>query len=124
MTIKLTVVGLTCALLTAAATAQAQGLLFQPWDTMTPLSAEDRAMIRDAVQQRIHGKPAGTVATWKNPGPGGHSGTITLLSKSTREGMPCERIEYKTVEPSGAQLHGNYVFTSCQLPDGSWKLAD
>jgi hypothetical protein len=38
--------------------------------------------------------------------------------------MHCERIEYRIAEPGGAQQHGHYVFTSCQLPDGSWKLAE
>jgi hypothetical protein len=117
---KLAVIGLAASLLAGAA-AQAQGLT-QPWDTMTPLIAEDRATIASTVQQQIHGKRAGTVATWTNPS--GHSGRITLLSKSARQGMPCERIEYRTMEPRSAQLHSRYVFTSCQLPDGSWKLAD
>ena len=106
----------------AAAVAQAQGLTL-PWDTMTPLTPEDRAMITSTVQQQIHGKRADTVATWRNPA-SGYSGTITLLSKSKRQGMPCERIEYQTMEPGSAQQHSRYVFTSCQLADGTWKLAD
>ena len=107
--------------LLAGAAVQAQGLT-QPWDEMTPLTAEDRAIVKSTVQQQIHGRRPGTVATWTNPA--GHSGTITLLSKSARQGMNCERIEYRTTEPGGAQLHSHYVFTSCQLPDGTWKLAD
>jgi hypothetical protein len=109
-------------LLLAMAVAQGQGLTL-PWDTMTPLTPEDRAMITNTVQQQIHGKRPDTVATWSNPA-SGHSGTITLLSKSTRQAMPCEQIEYLTMERGSRQVHGRYVFTSCQLPDGSWKLAD
>jgi surface antigen len=89
---------------------------------MSPLTAEDRARLSSTVQQQIHGKSPGTVATWSNPG--GHSGTIKLLSKTVRQGMPCEQIEYQTMEPGTAQVHSRYVFTSCRLPDGTWKLAD
>jgi outer membrane surface antigen len=109
-------------LLLAMSVAQGQGLTL-PWDTMTPLTPEDRAMITSTVQHQIHGKRPDTVATWSNPA-SGHSGTITLLSKSTRQGMPCERIEYQTMEPGSAQQHSRYVFTSCQIADGTWKLAD
>jgi len=104
------------------AAAQAQGLT-QPWDEMTPLTPQDRAIIGSTVQSQIHGKRPHTTAKWTSP-ESGHSGTITILSKSTRQGMPCERIEYRIVEPGGRQQHGRYVFTSCQLPDGSWKLAE
>ena len=107
--------------LLAAAAAQAQGLT-QPWDEMTPLTAQERGIIRDTVQREIHGKPVGTVANWTNPS--GHSGRITLLNKSVRQGMPCERIEYLILEPGAARVHGRYVFRSCRLPDGTWKLAD
>lgn len=116
----LAAISLACALLAGA--AQAQGLT-QDWDEMTPLTAQDRDVIRTTVQRDIHGHRPDTVATWSNPA-SGHSGTITLLSKSVRQGMPCERIEYRILEPGDKQLHGQYVFTSCQLPDGTWKLAD
>jgi hypothetical protein len=106
----------------AAALAQAQGLT-QPWDEITPLTPQDRAIIRSTVERQIHGKRPETVATWNNP-ESRQSGTIQLLSTSTRQGMHCERIEYRIAEPGGAQQHGHYVFTSCQLPDGSWKLAE
>jgi hypothetical protein len=100
----------------AAAAAYAQGLT-QAWTQASPMTPQDRA---DA---QIHGRPPGTVAKWSNPD-GGHSGTITLLSKSTRKGMPCERIEYKILEPGATRQHGRYVFTSCKISDGSWKFAD
>jgi surface antigen len=105
----------------AAITAHGQGLT-QPWDEMTPLTPQDRATIGSTVQSQIHGKPPGTTANWTSAA-GGHSGTIKLLSKSKLRGMPCERIEYRILEPGGRQQHGRYVFTSCQLPDGNWKLA-
>ena len=80
-------------------------------------------MIAQTVQQHIHGQRPGTFATWSNPA-SGHSGTIKLLGKSTRQGMPCERIEYETREPGATRLHSQYVFTSCRVSDGTWKLAD
>ena len=49
MKTKLAVIGLAANLLAGAA-AQAQGLT-QPWDTTTPLTAEDRATIASTVQQ-------------------------------------------------------------------------
>ncbi len=121
MNTRFAIIGLGSSLLVGAA-AYGQGFT-QPWDEMTPLTAEDRAIIAATVQQQIHGKRRDTVATWTNPA-SGHSGTITLLSKSVRRGLPCERIEYRTMEPGSARLHGRYVFTSCRLPDGTWKLAD
>jgi surface antigen len=116
----LTVVLISC--LFVAATAHAQGLTRQ-WDEMTPLTEQDRGIIRNTVQRDIHGKPSGTVVNWANP-TSGHSGKITLLSSSVYQGMPCEQIEYLTMEPGGTALHGRYVFKSCRLPDGTWKLAD
>src|SRR5690242_19631478 len=69
------------ATLSVAAIAQAQGLLM-PWlNDITPLSDQDRAIIRSTVQQQIHGAPPGTIANWSNPA-GGHKGRITLVSKS------------------------------------------
>jgi hypothetical protein len=106
----------------ALTAAQAQGLT-QAWDQITPLTPEDRAIIRSAVESQIHGKPADTVVKWSSPA-SGHSGAITLLNKLTKQGMACERIQYQITEPQSSQQHGNYVFTSCQLPDGTWKLAD
>jgi len=46
---------LVCAVLATSATAQAQGLT-QPWDQITPLTPEDRAIIRSTVESQIHGK--------------------------------------------------------------------
>jgi surface antigen len=105
-----------------AGVAQAQGLT-KAWQDTSPLSPQDRATIQSTVEHDVHGKPPGTVVKWSNPDDG-HSGTIKLLSKSVRQGMPCERIEYRITEPRSTQQHGRYVFTSCRLQDGSWKLAE
>jgi surface antigen len=117
----LVILGLAYTLL-GVATAEAQGLT-QAWTQATPMSPQDRAIIQSTTDSQVHGKPPHTVAKWANPD-GGHSGTITLLSKSARQGMPCERIEYRIMEPRSERQHGRYVFTSCKLPDGSWKFAE
>jgi hypothetical protein len=109
------------ALVLLASAAQAQGLT-KLWRDQTPLTAQDRDAILGAVQQ-IHGRPPGTAATWSNA-PEGHTGTVTLLDKSTRQNMPCERIQYDIREPQSTRQQGFYVLTSCQLPDGTWKLAE
>jgi surface antigen len=121
MRTTLVLVGLAGAGLAAAA-AHAQGLT-QPWTQASPMTTQDRAIILSTSDSQIHGRPPGTVAKWSNPD-GGHSGTITLLSKSTRKGMPCERIEYRIPEPGATRQHGRYVFTSCKVPDGSWKFLE
>jgi surface antigen len=110
------VLSLACSVAFTAA-AHAQGLT-KPWQNTTALTPEDRAIIQSTAESEIHGKPTGTVVNWTNPA-SGHSGTVRLLSKSARQGMPCERIEYRIMEPRSAR----YVFTSCRLSDGSWKLA-
>jgi surface antigen len=99
-----------------------QGLT-NPWNEPTPLTTQDRQVIASTVQTQIHGKPPNTTAAWNNPD-SGHSGTVTLLNNTTRQGLPCERIAYRIIEPGGRAQHGRYVFTSCRLPDGSWKFAD
>ncbi len=93
------------------------------WHTNVELTAQDRTIIRTTVQREIHGKRADTVASWTNTA-SGHSGTITLLSKSTRQGMPCEKIEYRITSSKPGEQSERYVFNSCRLPDGTWKLAD
>jgi surface antigen len=109
--------------LLTGAVAQAQGTGVSRWYPSNPLTTEDREIISRTAQEQIHGKPPNTVATWTNPA-NGRTGTIKLLSKSTRQGMPCERIEYRTVEAQSGQQQGRYVLTSCRLPDGSWKFAE
>ncbi len=102
------------------AAAQAFG---PAWRDDVELTAQDRAIIVSTVQREIHGKRADTVASWANPA-SGHSGAITLLSKSTRRGMPCEKIEYRIMSSKPGEHSERYVFNSCRLPNGTWKLAD
>ena len=93
------------------------------WRPTTQLSAQDLALMRAAVQRGLHGKAVGAVANWTNPA-SNHSGTVTLLKKFHRQSIPCEQIEYRITSSSPTEPPERYVFTSCRLSDGTWKLAD
>ena len=119
MTKTFATIALGCAAF-AAGVAQAQWL-GPVWETNTILTADDLDMIRTTVQRNVHGKRADTVATWTNPA-SGNSGTITLLRKFAWRGLGCEQIEYQIRSGRAATRPERYVFRSCQMPDGSWKL--
>jgi surface antigen len=103
-----------------AVSAQAQ--LLPTWETHVVLSQQDLDMIHNAVTNQIHGKPAGTAASWSNPA-SGNSGSIKLGKKLARKNQQCEEIEY-TVRSGGTPVYTeHYHFTSCRQPDGTWKIA-
>ena len=103
-----------------AASAQAQ--LLPTWETHIVLSQQDLDMIHGAVTNQIHGKPAGTAASWSNPA-SGNSGIVKLDKRLTRKNQQCEEIEY-TVRSGGPSVYTeHYHFTSCLQPDGTWKIA-
>ena len=103
-----------------AVSAQAQ--LLPTWETHVVLSQQDLDMIHNAVTNQIHGKPAGTAASWSNPA-SGNSGSIKLGKKLARKNQQCEEIEY-TVRSGGPTVYTeHYHFTSCLQPDGAWKIA-
>jgi surface antigen len=103
-----------------AASAQAQ--LLPTWETHIVLSQQDLDMIRGTVTNQLHGKPAGTAASWSNPA-SGNSGSIKLGKKLARKNQQCEEIEY-TVRSGGTPVYTeHYHFISCLQPDGTWKIA-
>jgi surface antigen len=103
-----------------AASAQAQ--LLPTWETHIVLSQQDLDMIHGAVTNQIHGKPAGTAASWSNPA-SGNSGIVKLDKRLTRKNQQCEEIEY-TVRLGGPPVYTeHYHFTSCLQSDGTWKIA-
>jgi surface antigen len=103
-----------------AASAQAQ--LLPTWETHIVLSQQDLDMIHGAVTNQIHGKPAGTAASWSNPA-SGNSGIVKLDKRLTRKNQQCEEIEY-TVRSGGPPVYTeHYHFTSCLQSDGTWKIA-
>ncbi|HEV2336525.1 MAG TPA: RT0821/Lpp0805 family surface protein [Stellaceae bacterium] len=121
---RLSVIAVVSVILCGLNGGRAAAQWFGPtWDPNIELTSQDRAMMRNTVQREIHGRRLDTVARWTNPA-SGHSGTITLLSKSVRRAMPCEQIEYRIMSSKPGEQSERYVFHSCRLPDGTWKLAD
>jgi len=106
-------------LVSTAAHAQLLGLGFESNVTLTQ---EDINMIRQTVDQQIHGKAVGTTASWSNPN-SKNSGTMKLLKKFTAKNMRCEEIGYtlKTTAMANASPE-HYTLDSCLQPDGTWKI--
>jgi surface antigen len=57
------------------------------------LTQQDLDTIHHTVDTRVHGRPVGTAASWKNPD-SGNSGKVRLARKYVRNGQQCETIEY------------------------------
>jgi surface antigen len=100
--------------------AQAQ-LLGPSFESNISLTREDLDMMRQTVAQQIHGKPAGTTASWSNPD-SKNSGTIKLLKKFSARNMRCETLGYTLVTTARGVSPEHYEFNSCLQPDGSWKI--
>jgi surface antigen len=101
-----------------AAEAQLLGLGFESNITLTQ---QDLDMIRQTVNQQIHGKPVGATASWSNPS-SQNSGTIRLLKKFPARNMHCEEIGYTLMTTAMAVAPEHYTLDSCLQPDGSWKI--
>jgi surface antigen len=94
------------------------------YQSMVKLTSSDIAIVQKIVRQDLTGKPNGTTIAWSNS-ESTNSGTVTLLDRFRSEGRDCRRVRYM-VKPGPKQpssvIPANYVLTSCQLADGSWKL--
>lgn len=101
-----------------AAQAQFLGLGFESNITLT---RQDLDMIRQTVNQQIHGKPVGATASWSNPS-SQNSGTIRLLKKFSARNMHCEEIGYTLMTTAMAVSPEHYTLDTCLQPDGSWKI--
>jgi surface antigen len=105
----------------ANASSQAQGLLLG-FESNITLNRDDLNLIHQTVDQRIHGKPIGTTASWSNPNTG-NSGTIKLLKRNTVRGLRCEEVKYTLMTTTRAVPPEHYVLDSCLQPDGTWKIS-
>ena len=106
----------------AVASPMAQAQLLGPsFESNISLTREDLDMMRQTVNQQIHGKPVGTTASWGNPG-SKNSGTIKLLKKFAAKNMRCEEIGYTLSTTASNVSPEHYVLDSCLQPDGSWKI--
>ena len=104
----------------ASPAAQAQ-LLGPAFESSITLAREDLDMMRQTVNQQIHGKPVGATASWTNPS-SKNSGTIKLLKKFNARNMRCETIGYTLITTATKVEPEHYEFNSCLQPDGSWKI--
>jgi surface antigen len=109
-----------CAALVIWPPAQAQFLGFG-LETNVELTKQDLDIIRDTVNEQVHGKPVGTTAKWSNP-ESQNSGKIALIRTFTRNGQRCETLDYRLITtrtPAGPE---HYRLSSCLQPDGQWRL--
>ena len=77
-----------CAALITWLPAQAQFLGFG-LETNVELTKQDLDIIRQTVNEQVHGKPVGSTAKWSNP-ESQNSGKVALVRKFTRNGQQCE----------------------------------
>lgn len=105
-------------LVSPAAQGQLLGLGFESNITLTQ---QDLDLIRQTVNQEIHGKPVGTTASWSDPS-SKNSGTIKLLKKFPARNMHCEEIGYTLMTTARNVSPEHYTLDSCLQPDGSWKI--
>jgi surface antigen len=90
-------------------------------ETNIELTKQDLDIIRQTVDQQVHGKPVGTTAKWSNPA-SGNSGKIRLVQKFTRNNQQCETLDYRLVTKRRPDGPEHYVLKSCLQPDGQWRL--
>ena len=71
----------------ASQSSQAQGLMLG-FESNITLKQDDIDLIHQTVDQKIHGKPIGTTASWGNPNTG-NAGTIKLVKEiQEKSGLP------------------------------------
>jgi len=104
----------------ASQSSQAQGLMLG-FESNITLKQDDIDLIHQTVDQKIHGKPVGTTASWSNPNTG-NLGTIKLLKKHTVRGLRCEKVGYTLMTTTRPVPPEHYVLDSCLQPDGTWKI--
>lgn len=90
-------------------------------ETNTELTKQDLEIIRQTVNEQVHGKQVGATAKWSNPA-SGNSGKIRLVQKFTRNNQQCETLDYRLVTKRRASGPEHYVLKSCLQPDGQWRL--
>ncbi|MBV8092054.1 MAG: hypothetical protein JO110_02240 [Acetobacteraceae bacterium] len=109
-----------CAALVTWLPAQAQ-YLGPVLQTNVALTKQDLEIIRQTVNDQVHGKPVGTTVKWSNPD-SENSGKVTLVRKFRRSGEQCETLDYRLItkrKPVGPE---HYRLSSCLQPDGQWQL--
>ena len=98
--------------------AQFLGLGFE---SNLELTKQDLAIIHRTVDEQVHGRTAGTSASWTNSESGNY-GTITLVKKYSASGRPCESVGYTLATKRMPVPPEHYMLNSCLLPDGKWRI--
>lgn len=106
----------------ASLSSQAQGLLLG-FESNITLKQDDIELIHQTVDQKIHGKPVGTTASWSNPNTR-NSGTIKLLKKHTVRGLRCEKVEYTLMTTTRAVPRSIICSTAVYNRTGPGKSCD
>jgi hypothetical protein len=84
--------------------------------TNIELAQQDLDALHHTVDTRVHGKPRGTSASWKNPD-SGYSGKTKLAKKYMRNGQQCETIECTLRTKRTAVRPERYFLNSCLQAD-------
>ena len=92
------------------------------WLKNSPAEAftdSDWAMLKQTGREALEKGDNGTTALWLNHDTG-HSGSITPLTKTDNNGLPCRKTKFFN---SANGMTGSATFRLCKQPDGTWKIA-
>ena len=104
----------------AALLGAATPLLAQPYSYLPKrlTSGDMRLLTEEGGKLLPGGKQTGT---WRNPKTG-NSGTVALLKRTEKNGMPCQLYEY-TFKTGTSGDNTPYKLNWCKGPNG-WKIAN
>ncbi len=92
------------------------------FESKIELTKQDLDIMHRTVDEQVHGKPIGTIASWSNADSGNY-GTIKLAKRYTLNGRSCETVRYTLATHRMPVTPEHYVLESCLMPDGTWKIA-
>ena len=92
------------------------------WLKNSPIEAftdGDWAMLKKTGINALENSADGVTALWVNHD-SGHSGSITPLNTTDRNGLPCRNTKFFN---SANNMTGSAEFVLCKQKDGTWKIA-
>jgi surface antigen len=121
---KLAFVVATGGLLATAYCAAASAQMITPFAGYTgpTLSRDDYRVATVAAGKLLNDKPVeiGRYEDWSNAA-SGNSGSFTILSIFTMNGMPCRRVKAHVVYSKASAPPRSFTLNACQIPSGQWK---
>ena len=78
----------------------------------------DWAMLKSTATDALDNAADGTRVVWVNSETG-HSGAITPINKTEKDGMPCRKVKFFS-SAEGLTNTGTHLL--CKQKDGEWKL--